>query len=708
MLEKFINHFQKIVLIFGLFLFGVIFLGSFSFIQGFSLGKENIVLNILFVCFLLFLLIGLILYVFKKINSMSKKQLYITSIILFIFVTLVFVFLLYNLQILPITDSYAMLDQAAHLSQNNHLTVTSQDLYGYYFGAYSNNYLMTIVFKYIFVIIHFFGIKNVYLPFYIINVICMLIGILLTWLITKKMFNIKTATKVLVFSALNPIYYGITFWVYTCTFSIPLSMLIIYLGICLYKTDNYKIEILLSILEGIVVIVGYFIRPTALIPFIAMFISAIILLIKHRNYKKYLRIMISIVISIIFSYNLISQLNNKYFGSISNQNFPITHWLMMSSHGEGLNDPKDVQYTLSFDTKEAKTKATINKTIEHYKDLGFFGTIELYGKKMITTWSDGFSRIDVRFSQAEDYNRLYSFIVGDNQGLLYAYAVAFRIVTLFFIFIEICHLLKGYIDQKYFFMVVSLIGGIVFYILWEAKGIYSAPFLLIMFMLSQNGVSLSVDYVSKHIRSFSMLRTIPLMSIMFTIVLSLNMFLTLSEKIEHKNYIIKSATSAFLEPIMINEGEVIQEFYSSKEFNHLSLRVEEIEKSSGHTLSILDENNTVLVHQNFDSSQCTGNTITFHFKNIKPKHRQKYYVKINSLSQDNSLQVFYRKRYVLDQYQGKCFVDNQEKNYDIFMSVYHQEESSTLRTKENVCLSIFMVISIIILNYGYYHEIKKS
>ena len=77
--------------------------------------------------------------------------------------------------------------------------------------------------------------------------------------------------------------------------------------------------------------------------------------------------MISIVISIIFSYNLISQLNNKYFGSISNQNFPITHWLMMSSHGEGLNDPKDVQYTLSFDTKEVKTKATINKTIEHYK-----------------------------------------------------------------------------------------------------------------------------------------------------------------------------------------------------------------------------------------------------------------------------------------------------------------------------------------------------
>ena len=175
---------------------------------------------------------------------MNKKQLYITCIIIFIFIISIFTFLIYSLHILPITDSYALLDQAVHLSQNNHFTVTSQDIYGYYFGAYSNNYLMTIVFKYIFHMINFFGIKNIYLPFYIINVLCMLIGIVLAWLITKKMFNLTTATKVLVFTALNPIYYGMTFWVYTCTFSIPLTMLIIYIGVCLYKTNNYKKEII--------------------------------------------------------------------------------------------------------------------------------------------------------------------------------------------------------------------------------------------------------------------------------------------------------------------------------------------------------------------------------------------------------------------------------------------------------------------------------
>ena len=43
-------------------------------------------------------------------------------------------------------------------------------------------------------------------------------------------------------------------------------------------------------------------------------------------------------------------------------------------------------------------------------------------------------------------------------------------------------------DVLYYIMFLSLAGGIAFYMLWEAKNIYSAAFLLPMIILAQEGI----------------------------------------------------------------------------------------------------------------------------------------------------------------------------------------------------------------------------
>lgn len=707
MLERLLNKFQKIILYFGLFLFFVIFLGSFTFIKDFSLGTKNIVFNIFFVTFVLLLLIGFILYIFRCIDCMSKKQLCIVTLITAVFILFIFWLLLSQFHVLPTTDSYALLDEAAYLAQNNLSSVTTQDLYGYYFGAYSNNYLMTIIFKYIFIIVNQIGVEDIYLPFYLINVVCMLISILLAWFITRKMFGFTAATKMLIFSALNPIYYGMTFWVYTCTFSIPLMMLIIYLGICIYKSENLMIKILLSFLEGIVIVLGYFIRPTAIIPFIAIIICAFILCVKRKEFKKYFVSIIILSTSIVISYYSINQLNNQYFHDLSYQNFPLTHWTMMSSHGNGMADQNDVRYTLSFPTKEEKAKATLEKTIENYQSLGIKGAIQLFGKKMMVTWSDGFSGIDIRFAQDTEFNHIYSFVSGECQGLLKAYSIAFRIMTLLFIVIKVYQTIRNNMDQKFFFLLISLIGGVIFYVLWEAKGIYSAPFLLIMFMIAQDGATLLSHYTFNHMISISKIKKISLISLCFILVFSSYLYLSLSENIEHKDYTIKSVSDSQLETIALKRGQkgtILQEFYSSKTFNRLSLRVKQGQNSSGYSLSILDQNDKVLVKQDFDFSHynLSNKSLNFYFKDINPIGRQKYYIKIDKLHKDSDLGIYYRKGYVLDQYDGNCFVNQNRENYDLYLSVYNQYQSSYLKRNESIILFLTMISLPVLLSYGYY------
>lgn len=72
---------------------------------------------------------------------------------------------------------------------------------------------------------------------------------------------------------------------------------------------------------------------------------------------------IIIVVSVVLTAG-ISALNQRYFSSVSEENIPATHWLMMASHGTGKVDMDDFYYTLSFPMKEKRTAATLERMKE--------------------------------------------------------------------------------------------------------------------------------------------------------------------------------------------------------------------------------------------------------------------------------------------------------------------------------------------------------
>lgn len=115
-------------------------------------------------------------------------------------------------------------------------------------------------------------------------------------------------------------------------------------------------------------------------------------------------------------------------------------------------------------------------------------------KKTVITWSDGYSTLNNRLSHGEINSYLYELIGGTHRQFFEIYCQAYRFLIIFGI-ILFCLQQSG--AQKfsvlYFTMLVTLAGGIAFYMIWEAKDIYSAAFLLPMFILAQEGLGQMVE-----------------------------------------------------------------------------------------------------------------------------------------------------------------------------------------------------------------------
>ena len=113
------------------------------------------------------------------------------------------------------------------------------------------------------------------------------------------------------------------------------------------------------------------------------------------------------------------------------------------------------------------------------------------GAKDVNYMADGYSTVHNRMSHGEIQNYLYELIGGTHRQLFYIYCQAYRfLIVLGVVLFCLNGSRKKKGDVLYYIMFLSLAGGIAFYMLWEAKNIYSAAFLLPMIILAQEALEL--------------------------------------------------------------------------------------------------------------------------------------------------------------------------------------------------------------------------
>lgn len=321
------------------------------------------------------------------------------------------------------------------------------------------------------------------------------VSLLFTLLIIKKLHPRLFTYQwnlLLLFLGCNPFFYVAVSYYYTMTLSLPWFMGFIYFFISMVKgkEERGKRQICRAVAAGICFSAGYYLRATTIIPFLGSIVCGILLLwanrkkLSKRAIYGYMGQGCIALLTALFLVSSFRALGTSIVGiDTEDTAFPATHWLMMSLSGEGFHNGEDEAFTASFPTKEEKKQAVMERLKERLKELGITGYIRQAGKKTEHTFAGGANSYKMFYENALRTDKGYSYLLGEkSQGFL-IYAQAYHLIVLFFIVLSFAKRFRW----ETFFLQITLLGGFLFYVLWEAAAQYQIPFLMIMALLAASG-----------------------------------------------------------------------------------------------------------------------------------------------------------------------------------------------------------------------------
>ena len=635
-----------------------------------------------------FLLLCIDIIVYKFIKKSNDKKIKFFNIFLFIFLVIGQVFLISSFNTTQITDPFYIDDYAIAIANGIDKVVDND--WSTYFVNYTNNNLVFMFTLRLIQISNFLGIHNYITFLNVVNAILIDLSIVFTYFIAKDEKDKKFASFVLFLSIFNPLNYVMIFWPYTTTYSLPFMTGLILLWIKLRKGTSNK-YILYSVLLGLTISIGYLMRPTLIIPLIALIMIYLFDLINKKcTFNKKTSIICGIVlVSMISSFLLVNLDIKKYIHGQENA-FPTTHWIMIGLYGDGTIKTEYNKYTASFKTREEREKATtdaIVKTLHEYKLPGLFKHTL---KKLPVTWNDGTSYYMIRMRQDRSPSELYNWIVGDKNDICVLYAQAFRIVTLVSM---LYFFAKKYDDKKYGpidLYSLTLFGAILFYLIWEAKYAYSIPFLPIMLILQAKGIELIIDK-EKSVGRIAKRRV-------FLLVLAATMSLMLidygdyvKKPYTYRNYSVYSGNTAARRFFNIYKYNYTlkQEFYARTKFNKISFHVRKLEDNdTKYFISLKYKDKTIYktsVNRSDVESDDSFITITVP-DDIANKLKKGKYTIIIEKDKDKAKDVDsigwgYILAKALDSYDGVLTINDKVHQNDLFIRVYYLNTTDTYMSK---------------------------
>ena len=517
---------------------------------------------------------------FRAMNRMKKRELIILSVIMAVIMLGIHGILLLSLDPYSSSDAYNMQDMALYLAKTGVRQVTGDAPHAEYYGYYSNNYFLTIVLSKYMKLMLALGIADMYKPLHFLGTASVLITTLFLYLTGVRVAGMKGGAGVLAFCVGNPLYYLMSFWLYSNTCSLPFTAGVVYFAVRLFYEKNRTDRIVSSVLLAVCAVVGYFIRATAVIPLIAFILCyGVEVTAGKRNIRQAAQnLAVLALVGTVLAYGM-NTWNQSYFSQISDQNIPVTHWIMMASHGNGKYNKEDLNYTTSFETKEEKKEATLEKIKENYGSYTPGELKEFLHKKLLTSWcfADG-GDLRSRISQDRKYTRVYTWLVGDKAEVFRMYCYAFRLACLGLVMAGFWSLIRKKEMSVYpVFYAVSLFGGICFYSFWEVKNTYGMPFVMFLLLLGAYGTQcivpekVDIEYLDSRF-SFGWKKAVLLIMVVSISVLSVNQMH--HAKSRYRDWTVRCTNRMTRENIgYTDQLNVEQTFYASKPFSRIGVEM---------------------------------------------------------------------------------------------------------------------------------------
>lgn len=468
----------------------LLFMSSLAMIvYGIMYGNRHFGLMTLAMLMMAFLLTAGLMILHRSLEMTSS---YRSSLLFLGLLFLQVFFLIFISHPMAISDPARVQNEALMMVQKQHGQMNMQDLY---FQRYPNNHFIVVLFYYFYKILYFMGIQKVWVPTVILNLVSIDLGILFSWMIARRWKGNKVADMLLCLFMLCPTTYVWLTTVYTNTLSFPFVMLILYLCLRLQgelsqKTGHRGWWILL----GAVMAIGYWIRPTTIIPIIAVVLYFIVYGVRNgdREYAKrcLARAVLAGGVFLCCFMGCRGLVDRHMDRNRLTGEFPITHWIMMglNTNSFGEYSREDEVYTMRFETKEQKRQADIARIKERVKELGPVGLSYQAVAKMFGVWALADDDCFAKASYASDFPGWYPYFMGKSNTWYLLFMQAFRMVT----FLFLCGSIWGQIRQKKydssFVFSLTFLGAVLFFVLWEANRKYNVCFMGVCLLLMADGI----------------------------------------------------------------------------------------------------------------------------------------------------------------------------------------------------------------------------
>lgn len=287
---------------------------------------------------------------------------------------------------------------------------------------------------------------------------------------------------------------------------------------------------------------------------------------------------------------------------------PMLFWVAMGAKGDGTWDGNDAEYLAQFSTKEEKTKQTVLLLKERLSSMDAGEMLALINNKLRVTWAEGNDDAISENAGSLSYGTLYDVTLGDFGGIFLIYCQVFRV------FLAGCILfgaIFGIGSEKFEdadYMRLTVLGGILFHIVWEAKRLYSIPFMPFLLVLMMDGlfklrgISESFDGEAGKTKSKRVLTYVLLSAAALTTVFAAGMCRKLTQtQIQTRRY----AASQWMERCDIKRGlymgeNIRQEFMAERAFDTIGVQVRNYswyygkENESEYRMTITDSEDHVL------------------------------------------------------------------------------------------------------------------
>lgn len=447
-----------------------------------------------------------LIFVHRTFSQKNDKFLNYTAFLLWsliIFVQIAFVLLLHN----DIrNDAFSILNQAIEMLNTHQISPTISDAY---FTQVPNNYGLTIITYWFLEILQFLRLPSSCFmrAIQFFNIAFIDLSLLFIYLFIRKIKGNAASVFFLFFCAISPYLYVWTPYYYTSTTSMMFACAAIFLWSCICNSPSRKKQFLWAILLGFLCITGFKVRATSLIAYIAI---VLYWGINHKkgSLKKHLFSITAFTLSALLSLIAWKGIVNHYVPfDTKDTALPITHFIMLGTFGDdGGFDSRDLMYTISLPTAEAKLEGTTSVIFQRLSKNGLSGNIRLLLNKQLNCWADGTDYFSREHTHCTDFNKLHTYVIGSKSGYLEAYAQIFRGLQLFLTCIYcIFVLIKKRMDGM-FLLALNLLGGMTFHLLWEAGPFYSIPFTLFSYAIAADAIKkLNEEPIFRHKYSSALL-----------------------------------------------------------------------------------------------------------------------------------------------------------------------------------------------------------